>query len=105
MINLKEIKNKIFKKNNIFFLLIILIIFFIDRFTKIFILNNFSNSTFYFNNFINFDLIWNTGIGFGLLSYDSNFFYHLITSVIGLIIICLFLFAVSANKYEKLIFQ
>ena len=105
LIYLDEIKNKIFIKDNIYFLLIILIIFFLDRFTKIFILDNFSDSIFYLNDFINLDLIWNTGIGFGLLSSDSNFFYHSITSIIGLVIIFLFLFAMRVKKYEKLIFS
>ena len=88
MIDLKEIKNKIFKKENFYFLLIIFI-FFIDRYSKIEIINNFSDKTFYINDFINLDLVWNTGIGFGLLSSNSDLFYNLITLIIGLVIIFL----------------
>ena len=86
-------------------MLIILIIFFLDRFTKIFILNNLNDSTLYLNDFINFDLIWNTGIGFGLLSSNSNFFYNSITTLIGFIIIFLLIFALDSEKYEKIIFS
>ena len=75
MIDLKEIKNKILKKKIfIFLLIIILITFFVDRYSKIKILNNFSDNTFYINDFLNFDFVWNTGIGFGLLSSNSSLY-------------------------------
>ena len=79
MIDLKKIKNNIFKKENLYFLIIILITFGIDRYSKIEIINNFSEKTFYLNGYINFDLIWNTGIGFGLLNTQSNIFYNFIS--------------------------
>ena len=47
MIDLKEIKNKIASKINLYCLFVILIIFFLDRYTKIYILNNFSDNLFY----------------------------------------------------------
>ena len=84
MIDLKEIKNKTFKKENFYFLLIISLIFFLDRYSKFEILRNFSENSFYVNDFLNFYLIWNTGIGFGLLSFDTNLIYNLITTLIGL---------------------
>ena len=105
MINLKEIKNKIILKNNIYSLLIILIVFFLDRYTKIFILNNFNESTFYLNEFVNFDLVWNTGIGFGLLSFNSSLIYNLISIFICLILIFLIHLAIKADKFDKLIFS
>ena len=75
MIDLKEIKNKIITKNNLYCLLVILIIFFLDRYTKLFILNNFTENTYYLNDYINLDLIWNTGIGFGLFSSIHQTYY------------------------------
>ena len=105
MINLKEIKNKIILKNNIYSLLIILIVFFLDRYTKIFILNNFNESIFYLNEFVNFDLVWNTGIGFGLLSFNSSLIYNLISIFICLILIFLTHLAIKADKFDKLIFS
>ena len=105
MINLKEIKNKIATKNNLYCLIVILIIFFLDRYTKFLILDNFSENTYYLNDFINLDLIWNIGIGFGFLSTDSFLIYNLITLLIGLVILSLFYFLVLSEIIDKLIYS
>ena len=105
MINLKEIKNKIFTRNNIYSLFIISVIFFLDRYTKIFILNNFSDNLFYLNDFINFDLVWNTGIGFGLFSSTSNLIYHSITGLIGIILIFIIYLINKSTFIDKIFFS
>ena len=105
MINLKEIKNKIFKKENFYFLLLILLIFCFDRYSKITVINELINNTLYINDFVNFDLVWNTGIGFGLLSSNSSLFYNLVSILICLIILFLIYLAMSADKFDKLIFS
>ena len=105
MIDLKEIKNKILKKENFYFLTIILFIFGIDRYSKIEIINNFSDTSVYLNDFLNFDLIWNTGIGFGLLSFDSSMIYNFISIMISLVIFFLFYFMIKSSKVDKLIFS
>ncbi len=105
MINLKEIKNNIFTKNNIYSLFIISVIFFLDRYTKIFILNNFSDNLFYLNDFINFDLVWNTGIGFGLFSSTSNLIYHTITGLIGIILIFIIYLINKSTFIDKIFFS
>ena len=105
MIDLKQIKNEILQKENFYFLVIILIIFSIDRYTKIKILNNFSDTSFYFNDFLNFDLLWNTGIGFGLMSSNSPLFYNLISTTIALTIIVLIVIGIKSNKIDKIIFS
>ena len=105
MIDLKEIKNKTFKKENFYFLLIISLIFFLDRYSKFEILRNFSENSFYVNDFLNFYLIWNTGIGFGLLSFDTNLIYNLITTLIGLLIIILIMIGIKSESSEKIIFS
>ena len=97
-------KNKIVSKNNIYCLFIILIIFFLDRYTKLFILNNFTENTYYLNDYVNFELVWNTGIGFGLLSFDSPLIYNLISALIGGVIIFLFIVALKSEDIEKIIF-
>ena len=54
-------------------IVIILAIFFLDRISKVYLLNLEVSGTevdFYINSFLNFYLIWNTGIGFGLISMD-----------------------------------
>ena len=102
MIDLKEIKNKIVKKNNIYCLFIILIVFFLDRYTKLFILNNFTENTYYLNDYINLDLVWNIGIGFGLLSVDNSIIYNLITTIIGFVIIIIFYFLIISEISDKI---
>ena len=105
LFNLRNIKKDFIKKENIFYLFFALIIFFFDRIAKIKILNNFSEKTFIINDYINIDLIWNIGIGFGLLSTDSNIFYHITSTVIGSIILSLGYFLVVSEKIDKLIYS
>jgi signal peptidase II len=108
MILLKEFRNlseEIFKKKNLFFFLIILTLFFLDRFSKINILNNFSENSFFINDYLNIDLIWNTGIGFGILSTQSNFFYNLITFLIATVLMTLFYLLIKSENIDKIIFS
>ena len=105
MINLKEIKNNIFKKENFYFLIIIILTFSIDRYSKIKIINNFSDNTLYVNDFVNFHLVWNTGIGFGFLSTNSNLIYNSITIIIALVIFFLFYLIVKSENIDKILFS
>ena len=75
-------------KKIFFYFIILFIIFFLDRISKLYILNIAENNgvvDIYINQFINFILIWNSGIGFGLLSFDQAHLYNLITIIIILI--------------------
>jgi len=105
LIDLKEIKNKILQKENFYFLAIILFIFGIDRYSKIEIINNFSDTSVYLNDFLNFDLIWNTGIGFGLLKSNTAIFYNLISTLIGLVVLILFVLALRSKSFDKIIYS
>ena len=105
MIDLKEIKNNILKKENCYLLAIILLIFGLDRYSKIEIINNFSDTSVYLNDFLNFDLIWNTGIGFGLLKSNTALFYNLISTLIGLVVIILFFLALRSKSFDKIIYS
>ena len=63
-------------------ILILLSIFFLDRISKILILNILEETgrvDIYINSFLNFYLVWNKGIGFGLLSSDQDLFYNVVT--------------------------
>ena len=105
MITLKEIKNEISKKENFYFLIIILFIFSIDRYSKIKIMNNFGDTSFYINDFLNFDLLWNIGIGFGLLSSNSSIFYNLISTIIAFVIVFLIIIGIKSDKFDKIAFS
>ena len=102
---LTEEKRLLFKKKNIYYVLLIALIFILDRYTKNKILNEFNDNTYYINEFINFDLIWNTGIGFGLLSFDSQLFYNLISIIIGVVILIIFHVAIISDNFDKLIYS
>ena len=105
MINLEEIKNKILQKENFYSLVIILIAFLLDRYIKSEIINNFSDNTFFLNDFINLDLVWNTGIGFGLFTTTESFYYNLISSLIGIVILILIYIIFKSDKFDKLVFS
>ena len=104
MIDLIEIKKKIVTKINLYCLLVISIIFFLDRYTKLLILNNFNENSYYLNDFLNLDLIWNIGIGFGFLSTESGLLYNFITFVIAVILLVLFYFLLSSEILDKIIY-
>ena len=65
--------------------LIILVIFLVDRISKIYILKIAELESIvdiYLTSYLNLYLIWNKGIAFGLFSFEDNFIYQLISSVI-----------------------
>ena len=93
-------KKLFFKKITIYFG-IVLIIFLLDRFSKLYILSILENSgevDIYINSYINFILIWNKGIAFGLLSFNENFVYNLITFLIVIINIIIILMILRSNN-------
>ena len=80
--------------------IIILTIFFLDRATKIYLINLQASGIdidFYVNPLLNIYLVWNTGIGFGLISLESNIFYHLLSFVIFSINLVLIFFLTKSK--------
>ena len=84
---------------------IIFLIFFLDRYSKIKIINNFSENALYINDFVNFNLIWNTGIGFGFLSTNSDLIYNSITGVIFIVIVFLIYLILKSKTIDKILFS
>ena len=75
-------------------------VFFLDRLSKIYLLNLQANGTdidFYAFPFLNFTLVWNTGIGFGLISLETNIFYHILTLIIAAVNIVLIFFLIKSK--------
>ena len=75
-------------------------VFFLDRLSKIYLLNlqaNGSDIDFYVFPFLNFNLVWNTGIGFGLISLETNIFYHILTLIITAVNIVLIFFIIKSK--------
>ncbi|MDC0043954.1 signal peptidase II [Candidatus Pelagibacter sp.] len=92
-------------KNNLqkflLYLLLITVIFFIDRISKLYIVDLFNDKdllNIYVTPFLNIHLVWNQGIAFGLLSFDNSFFYELITILIVGIIIIITLMIIKAKN-------
>ena len=81
-------------------IIIILTLFFIDRLSKMYLINLQSTGTdidFYIFPFLNFYLVWNTGIGFGLAAMESNIYYHILTSIIVIVNIGLIFFLIKSK--------
>ena len=75
-------------------------VFFLDRLSKIYLINLQANGTdidFYVFPFLNFNLVWNTGIGFGLISLETNIFYHILTLIIAAVNIVLIFFIIKSK--------
>ena len=82
---------------------LISLIFLVDQISKYYIINifKFQNDSIYLTSFLNFQLIWNEGIAFGLLNFDNNFYYNLITLMITtVIVILLFLTIKNQDQYS-----
>ena len=97
----------IFKKLTKFFyidLFVILSIFLIDRISKIYVISldgNNSSTELYSSKFLNINLIWNEGIAFGLLSFDQNNLYNLLTLIITLIAIVILIMIINSQGIKK----
>ena len=53
------------------------------------------------SEFLNFELIWNKGIAFGLLAFDKAVFYHIITTIIFIVIVILIFLYTKSYGFEK----
>ena len=91
-------------KKNIFDISFIFTIFFIDRLSKILIINLekvYGIKNYELTSFLNLELIWNDGIAFGLLSFNDNFYYNLITLIIVIITTIIFILMLRSSGLEK----
>ena len=97
----------IINKKIIIYFLITLFIFTLDRISKIYVINiaeTYGKVDIYLNQFINIILVWNTGIGFGLLSFEKQFIYNLITLIIVLVNLVILYLGIKASNFKGLIF-
>ena len=95
------------KKKFIFYFLITLLIFILDRISKIYVINiaeTYGKVDIYLNQFVNIILVWNTGIGFGLLSFEKQFVYNLITLIIVLVNFVILYLGIKSNNFKGLLF-
>ena len=96
------------KKKYILNFLIIFFIFFLDRISKIYILNLAENEgvvDITVNSFLNIILVWNSGIGFGLLQFDENLIYNLITLLIIIVNFIIIYLIFNSTRLHQILFS
>ena len=80
------------------------LMFLLDRVSKIYIINldkKLSGSEIFSSKFINITLIWNERIAFGLLSFDQNNLYNLLTLLIIIVIFIIGWMTVKSHGLKK----
>ncbi len=91
-------------KNFLINLLTVIIIFSLDRISKFYVIlqseKNLSYDLFE-SKFLNINLVWNEGIAFGLLSFDKNHLYNLLTILIIVLIIIIFFMILKSKGLKK----
>ncbi len=95
------------KKKYLNHILIISIIFLVDRSSKIYVINlaeDLPNLDIAITTFLNIILVWNSGIGFGLLSFEKQFAYNLITLIIVFVNFVILYLGIKSNNLKGLIF-
>ena len=85
-------------------LTLILALFLIDRVSKIYIINlaELNNVVdIYLTSYLNLYLIWNKGIAFGLIAFDDQSIYNVVTIIILLIIISLIIMTIKSKDIKQ----
>jgi signal peptidase II len=84
--------------------IIVILIFILDRFSKIYVMNldkvNYS-SQLYQSKYLNISLVWNEGIAFGLLSFNQDNLYNLLSLLIATIVLIIFFMIIRNNNIKK----
>ena len=95
---------KFLSKNFYISFSIVALIYFLDRLTKIYVIqldkNNLGSDIFN-SAYLNIVLIWNEGIAFGLLSFNESYLYNIISLVIAIIIIALVIMSLKNQGFRR----
>ena len=94
-------------KKNFIYIFVFLFIFFLDRISKILVINKAEkiiNDKIFESSFINLELIWNKGIAFGLLSFSSSNVYNLVSVAVLVVILIVIYFLMKTKNMEKIFF-
>ena len=91
--------------NNFFFDFVLVIsIFFLDRISKIYVINfsqNNLNTNILNSKYLDLTLIWNEGIAFGLMSFDNNHYYNILTGVIIIITLIVLIIGLKNKGFKR----
>ena len=91
-------------KNSIINLFTVIIIFSLDRMSKFYVISQSKKNLSYDlfeSKFLNINLVWNEGIAFGLLSFDKNHLYNLLTILIIALIVVIFFMILKNRGFKK----
>ena len=95
---------KFLSKNFYISFSIVTLIYFLDRLSKIYVIqldkNNFGSDIFN-STYLNIVLIWNKGIAFGLLSFNESYLYNIISLIIAIIIIVLIIMSLKSQSFKR----
>ena len=95
---------KFISKNFYISFLIVALIYFLDRLSKIYVIqldkNNLGSDIFN-STYLNIVLIWNKGIAFGLLSFNESYLYNIISLIIAVIIIVLVIMSLKSQGFKR----
>ena len=95
---------KFLSKNFYISFSIVALIYFLDRLSKIYVIqldkNNLGSDIFN-SAYLNIILIWNKGIAFGLLSFNESYLYNIITLTIAIIIIVLIVISLKNQGFNR----
>ena len=82
----------------------VIIIFSLDRISKFYVISQSEKNLSYDlfkSKFLNINLVWNEGIAFGLLSFDKDHLYNLLTILIIVLIIIIFFMILKNVGFKK----
>ena len=95
---------KFLSKNFYISISIVALIYFIDRLTKIYVIqldkNNLGSDIFN-SAYLNIVLIWNKGIAFGLFSFNEAYLYNILSLIISIIIIMLVIMSLKSEGFKR----
>ena len=95
---------KFLSKNFYISFSIVFLIYFLDRLSKIYVIeldkNNLGSDIFN-STYLNIVLIWNKGIAFGLLSFSESYLYNIISLIIAIIIIVLIIMSLKSQGFKR----
>ena len=95
---------KFLSKNFYISFSIVALIYFLDRLTKIYVIqldkNNFGSDIFN-SAYLNIVLIWNKGIAFGLLSFSETHLYNILSLIISIIVLILVIMSLKSHGFKR----
>ena len=95
---------KFLRKNFYISFSIVALIYFLDRLTKIYVIqldkNNLGSDIFN-SAYLNIVLIWNKGIAFGLFSFDESHLYNILSLIISIIVVILVIMSLKSHGFKR----